>query len=358
MANILIMAGGTGGHIIPAMSVAKRLRDQGHEIHWLGTKLGLEADLVPKADIPLHCIKVKGVRKKGLKAKFKLPFELLSAMFQAMKVIERVKPQMVVGFGGYASGPGGLAAKLKSVPLFIHEQNAKAGMTNRWLAKVASQSFQAFPNAIEGAKTIGNPVRNEFFAIKDASERIQENQPLKVLVVGGSLGAVDLNQAVLGALKQMPKESRPALKHQVGKRNEQAMLDAYKSAEVEAEVVSFIDDMAQAFEWADMLICRAGALTVSEVAAAGVAALFVPYPYAVDDHQTLNAQFLTKQKAGLLKQQKELDGAWLAKQFEHFSQNKSELIAMGGKARELASRDACEQLVIAVNEKINNKEST
>lgn len=356
MATVLIMAGGTGGHIIPAMSIAHLLRAQGHEIHWLGTKLGLEADLVPKEGIELHCIKVKGVRNKGLKAKFKLPFELLSAMLQAKAVIKRIKPSVVLGFGGYASGPGGLAAKLSGVPLIIHEQNAKAGMTNRWLAKMANHSLQAFPNAIKDARTIGNPVREAFFDIEPASTRIKKDEPLKVLVVGGSLGAVAINEAVLDALKSLPEQQRPKVKHQVGKRNEQAMKAAYENAKVEVELLSFIDDMPQAFAWADLLICRAGALTVSEVASSGSAALFIPYPYAVDDHQTLNAQFLSKNNAGLIKQQNELDASWLANQFTYFSEHKSELIEMGTKARTLAFDDASQQFAAVVTQQIIGKE--
>lgn len=352
MATVLIMAGGTGGHIIPAMSIAHLLQAQGHEVHWLGTKLGLEADLVPKEGIELHCIKVKGVRNKGLKAKFKLPFELLSAMLQAKAIIKLIKPSVIVGFGGYASGPGGLAAKLSGVPLIIHEQNAKAGMTNRWLAKMASHSLQAFPNAIKGASTIGNPVREAFFNIEPASTRIKQDEPLKVLVVGGSLGAVAINEVVLDALKSLPESQRPKVKHQVGKRNESVMKTAYENAKVEVELLSFIDDMPQAFAWADLLICRAGALTVSEVAASGSAALFIPYPHAVDNHQTLNAQFLTQNKAGLIQQQNELNASWLAQRFVYFKEHKTQLITMGEKARTLACPKAAEQLVTAINQRI------
>lgn len=352
MANILIMAGGTGGHIMPALSFAQTLQQQGHQIHWLGTQLGLEAELVPQADIPLHFIQVKGVRNKGLLAKLKLPFKLILAIWQSWCILQQVKPAVVVGFGGYVAGPGGLAAKLALVPLFIHEQNAKAGMTNKWLAKLANQSFQAFPNTIKGALTVGNPVRPEFFATSSVSAT---DAPLNVLVVGGSLGAVALNEAVLSALVSLPEQQRPNVRHQVGKQHYQKMQQAYQQAGVSVQLEAFIDDMPQAFAAADLLICRAGALTVAEVAAASKAALFVPYPHAVDDHQTLNARYLSEQNAGILCPQTELSGGWLAQQLSYFSQHKQELVRMGNAARRLAKADACEQMAKTVIAQLNKR---
>ncbi len=352
MATILIMAGGTGGHIMPALSLAHLLQKQGHCIHWVGTQQGLEAELVPKANLPLHFIRVKGVRNKGLKAKLKLPFELFSALLQARQLINNLKPDAVVGFGGYVSGPGGLAAKLASLPLIIHEQNAKSGMTNRWLAKVATLSFQAFPNAIKGARTVGNPVRADFFSVHREKN---VNSPLNVLVVGGSLGAVALNDAVLQALVSMPESERPQVRHQVGKKNYAQMQNAYQQAKVEVQLEAFIEDMPQAFAQADLLICRAGALTVSEVAAASKAALFVPYPYAVDDHQTLNARYLSEQDAAMLCPQKDLTATWLAQQFAYFSKHKEVLFAMGRKARSLAQEDACVQISQGLEQQLSKR---
>lgn len=343
---VLIMAGGTGGHVIPALSVAKELQKLGVTIHWLGTQNGIEADLVPAAGIELHCLSITGLRGKGVKGLITAPFKIAKAVAQAKQVIKQVKPQVVLGFGGYVTGPGGVAAKLAGLPLVIHEQNAIAGLTNKLLAKVSNTVLQAFPNTLKGAKTVGNPVRDAVAQLVAPGTRINTDlNELKVLVVGGSLGAVAVNNVVLDAMKSMAPEQRPQLWHQVGKNNIDAMTAAYADAGVDAQVVAFIDDMAAAYAWADLVVCRAGALTVAEIAAAGCAALFVPFPFAVDDHQTANANYLVKENAALLIQQNELTAQTLAEKWMYFSEHKQELLRIAEAARALAITTAATDVV-------------
>lgn len=343
---VLIMAGGTGGHVFPALAVANALQQQGVIIHWLGTQSGIEADLIPAAGIEIHYLSIKGLRGKGVVGLLAAPFKIIKAVIQAKKVINKIKPKIVVGFGGYVTGPGGVAAKIAGVPLVIHEQNAIAGLTNTLLAKISNKVLQAFPNTLKKAKTVGNPVRSNLTDLPAPSERIKtDSNELKVLVVGGSLGAVAVNNMVLAAMQTIAPEKRPKLWHQVGKHNIETMQQAYAQAGVQAQVVAFIDDMAAAYEWADLVICRAGALTVAEVAAAGCAALFIPFPFAVDDHQTANANYLVKENAALMIQQADLSADQLAQKWLYYSEHKQELLKMANAARELAITTATADVV-------------
>ena len=351
MANtVLMMAAGTGGHVIPALSVARELQAQGFKVHWLGTAQGIENQLVADADIPLHQLNITGLRGKGLSGLFSAPWRIARAVMHALQIIKAVQPCAVVGFGGYVTGPGGVAAKLKAVPLLIHEQNAIAGLSNRLLASISTVVMQAFPKSLPKALTVGNPVRAELSALAAPHQRIapSNDAALKILVVGGSLGAVAINNVVLEALLLLPEEQRPQVRHQVGTNNLAAMQQAYQDAAVQAEVVPFIEDMAAAYQWADWVICRAGALTVSEIAAAGCAAFFVPYPHAVDDHQTANAAYLVEQDAAELCQQTQLTAASLAGKIQYFSAHRQPLLNMAQKARSLANITATDQVVAQI----------
>lgn len=306
----LIMAGGTGGHVFPGLAVANALRKEGWDIHWLGTAERMEAQVVPKHDIPIHFIPVKGLRGKGVSARLQGAVALVKSLFSARRIIKRLQPDIVVGFGGYASGPGGVAAKSLGIPVIVHEQNAAAGMTNKLLSKFAScvllgfnDAKEQFSGVADKVHTVGNPVRDEIWQVMPKAEdnnagahannlenplgnNSGDKQGLNMLVVGGSLGAQILNETVPGTCGVLEGLS---IKHQCGKGNSESVTQAYKSAGADmskVDVSDFIDDMAAAYEWADFIVCRAGALTVSEVAAAGRAAIFVPLPFAVDDHQT------------------------------------------------------------------------
>jgi len=351
--TVMIMAGGTGGHVFPALAVADELKQQGYDIHWLGTAAGIEADVIPKAGYPLHCIEVTGLRGKGRLTLLAAPFKILKAIFQALKFMRVVNPSAVLGLGGFATGPGGVAAKLLGIPLLIHEQNAFPGMTNRLLKPLANVVMQAFPNTFKGTKhleklfTTGNPVRADIVALDNAKKDNlgEKDGRLNVLVVGGSLGAVALNNAVMDALaltlEKNPDSSAPSIWHQVGKRNIDSVQQAYaeKGLEGKARVVAFIDDMAEAYQWADLIVCRAGALTVSEVACAGKPAIFIPYPFAVDDHQTANAQVLVNAKAAEIKQQNELTAQWLADQWTMYTEQPQliERMALAAKSAAIAN---------------------
>ena len=343
--TLLVMAGGTGGHVFPGLAVADRLRDQGWNIHWLGTAERMEAQLVPKHGYPLHTISIAGVRGNGLKRKLLAPFQILKAVWQARRVLRQVQPQVVLGMGGFAAGPGGVAARLAGIPLVLHEQNAAAGLTNRLLARIASRVLMAFPGAFaEGDNTavVGNPVRADVLALPEPAERIAtEPQPLRLLVVGGSLGARILNQIVPEAVALA---GNIKVRHQTGKGNAEAVRQAYQALGIDAEVSDFIDDMAAAYGAADLVVCRAGALTVSEVAAAGIGALFVPLPHAVDDHQTKNARSLSDSGAAVLLPQSELTAQGLALQLQQLGDNRTQLLAMASRARSLAITDAAERV--------------
>ncbi|SFC04587.1 UDP-N-acetylglucosamine-N-acetylmuramylpentapeptide N-acetylglucosamine transferase [Marinospirillum celere] len=339
----LIMAGGTGGHIFPALALARALEEQGQSLAWLGSLKGMEAEQVPAAGIDFYGLSIQGLRGKGKLTLLAAPFRLLAALWQAFRILKRLKPGRVVGFGGFASGPGGLAARLLGIPLYIHEQNALPGLTNRRLADFSKRVFTAFPNAFPpGPKVscIGNPVRQELLSIAEPEQRYADRDgPLRILVIGGSLGAQVFNQTLPAALALLPEDERPQVRHQAGAGKVEATELAYQ-AHLEdlssVEITAFITDMAAAFSWADLVICRAGALTVSEVAAAGVASLLVPFPFAVDDHQTHNARFLADAGAGLLIPQTDFTAEKLALVLSNELGQRNQLQALAVKARQLA----------------------
>ncbi|MDT0500170.1 MULTISPECIES: undecaprenyldiphospho-muramoylpentapeptide beta-N-acetylglucosaminyltransferase [unclassified Halomonas] len=345
--RVLVMAGGTGGHVIPALSLARGLQASGVEVAWLGSPRGIENRLVPEAGIPLHRIAVAGLRGNGAAGWLLAPFNLTRSVWQAWRVIRTFDPQLVVGLGGFASGPGGLAAWLSRRPLVIHEQNAVAGLTNRALARLARRVYAAFPQAFQGrGEVIGNPVRDEIARLGEAPRgaAAMAGRPLRLLVVGGSLGARALNEAVPAALARLPENRRPAVWHQAGRDKDVATRDTYAQQGVSAEVTAFIDDMASAYAWADLIVCRAGALTVAELAAAAKPALFVPFPHAVDDHQTANARALVEEGAAELLPQIRLSAATLAERLTVLL-DPDTLATMASRARACAHLDAVERLV-------------
>ena len=337
--TLLIMAGGTGGHVMPALAVAEVLRERGWRIVWLGAPTGMEATLARKNGYALEPVAFTGLRGKGMLAMLLLPTRLLIAFWQSLRAIRRVAPQAVLGMGGYISFPGGMMAALLNRPLVIHEQNAIAGLANRVLAHIADRVLVAFPGAIGKAVVVGNPVRSAITSVEVPQARYaRRSGPLRLLVVGGSLGAQSLNNAIPQALALMDATQRPIVKHQAGAKNMDALTDSYRQAGVSGELVPFIDDMASAYAEADLIVCRAGAMTVAEVAAVGVAALFVPFPLAVDDHQTANARYLVDAGAALIIQQRDLTPERLAKEMGALT--RETLLAMAVRARILARPDA------------------
>ncbi|MFF7705748.1 undecaprenyldiphospho-muramoylpentapeptide beta-N-acetylglucosaminyltransferase [Pseudomonas sp. NPDC007930] len=345
-ANVLIMAGGTGGHVFPALACAREFQARGYTVHWLGTPRGIENDLVPRAGLPLHLINVSGLRGKGLAALLKAPFVLLNALRQARRLMRELQPVCVVGFGGYVTGPGGLAARLAGVPVVVHEQNAVAGTANRLLVPLASRVCEAFPDtfkALAKRRTTGNPVRPELFL--ETPRQVLGGRRTRLLVMGGSLGSEPLNKLVPQALAQVPGEYRPEVFHQAGKQHGDVTQQRYSEANVEAKVAPFIDDMAQAYAWADLVICRAGALTVSELAAAGLPSVLVPLPHAIDDHQTRNADYLAREGAAFLMPQATTGATELAARLKEVLMQPEKLSAMAATARRLAKPDATRTVV-------------
>lgn len=340
---MMIMAGGTGGHIFPALAVAEKMRAAGWQVVWLGNPEGMEARLVPQYGFDLYPVRFSALRGKGLLRKLMLPFNLLRGFRQAWKVLGEVKPHVVLGFGGYITFPGGMMAALRGVPLVLHEQNSVAGLANRVLASVADRVLTGFPAVLPKAEWVGNPVRPVIANLPIPAERLADRQgALRVLVIGGSLGAQILNEKVPAALATLPAHDRPQVVHQAGEKHLDTLQANYQAAGVNAHCVAFVDDMAGAYEWADLLICRAGALTVAEVAAAGIAAIFVPYPHAVDDHQTGNAHFLADAGAAFLIEQKAMTPESLAALLQ---QSRGQLLEMAAKARALSKPDAAEAVV-------------
>ena len=341
---ILVMAGGTGGHVYPALAVARALQANSCEIVWLGTRRGLESRVVPEAGIDMEWISVKGLRRKGVLALIIAPLQLGWALLQSLAVIVRRRPAAVLGMGGFVSGPGGVAAWLTRRPLVIHEQNAAAGMTNRLLARLARVVLQAFPGSFNSnviAETVGNPVREDIAAVASPAERYGDRQgPLRLLVLGGSQGALALNRTVPAALATFDAEVRPVVRHQCGERTLQVAKDAYEQSGVKVELLPFIEDMAEVYAWADLVVCRAGALTVAELCAAGVPALFVPYPAAVDDHQTANAGPMAAAGAAQIIQESELTPELLARLLRDWLQSRASLMQKAEKARALARPDS------------------
>jgi len=345
------MAGGTGGHVFPALAVAGLLREQGMEVFWIGARRGLEARLVPASGFPIEWVNIKGLRGKGLRQVLAAPFKLSVALCQVAGILRRRRPDLVLGMGGFTSGPGGLMAGLLGIPLVIQEQNRAPGLTNRWLSHIAARVFEAFPGSFpagRGAVTCGNPVRPEILALPPPEERLAARSgPGHLLVVGGSLGAGILNETVAGAVATLPLEQRPRIRHQAGERTLEAARAAFRDAGVAGEVTPFITDMAEAYAWADLVVCRAGALTVSELAAAGVGSILVPYPYAVDDHQTGNARFLADVDAARLLPQPELSTASLGTALAALLGDRSRLIAMARAARGRSEPDAAARIARA-----------
>ena len=345
----LIMAGGTGGHIFPGLAVAEALREKGWRVHWLGTLGSMESELVPARGFSVEMIDFNGVRGKGLTAFFMLPWRLCKAFVQSLAVMQRVKPDVVVGMGGYVSFPGGMMSVLRGVPLILHEQNSVAGMANRVLSKIADRVFTAFPDVIQGALWVGNPLRAAF--TKQASPALRfagRSGRLHVLVVGGSLGAKALNDVVPRALALLSEDNRPQVVHQSGVKQIDALRANYQAAGVSAELTPFIEDTATAFSQADLIICRSGASTVTEIAAVGAAALYVPFPFAVDDHQTTNAQFIVQQGGGWLVQQAELTPESLAKQW--LGLGRAELLSKAEAAWKQKKINATHEVVSACEE--------
>ena len=345
----LIMAGGTGGHIFPGLAVAQALLDKGWRVHWLGAPGSMESRLVPQRGIPLETIDFSGVRGKGLRTLVMLPLRLLQAFWQSIQVVRRVQPQVVVGLGGYISFPGGLMSVLLGKPLVLHEQNSVAGMANKVLAVVASRVFTAFPNVFAKGQWVGNPLRAEFLNQAGPQARFAgRTGPLKVLVVGGSLGARALNTVVPQALALIPVDQRPVVTHQAGEKQIDALRANYAAANVQATLTPFIDNTAQAFADADLVICRAGASTVTEISAVGAAAVFVPFPSAVDDHQTTNARFLVEQGAAWLLPQTELTPQVLADLLQ--KTERSTLLQRGLAAKNMQQLHATDAVVAACEE--------
>ena len=339
------MAGGTGGHVFPALAVAQELRARGVAVSWLGTRRGIEAELVPANQFPINYIDVEGLRGKGVVKLLKAPILLIRALWQAVGLIRREGPDAVLGLGGFASGPGGLAAKILGLPLVIHEQNAVAGTTNKLLAKIANRVLEAFPGALPKGEWTGNPVRKEIEHIAEPEQRIaQGDRPLRLLVLGGSLGALAINQQIPEALALLPESLQLEVRHQCGKAHVAVTEEAYQAAAVKAQIEPFITDMAEAYSWADLVVCRAGALTVSEVAAAGVGAILVPYPHAIDDHQTRNGEWLVKQGAAELIQQADITAEKLAAVLGSWLGDKKKLRSMAVSARQLAKPNVAEAI--------------
>lgn len=338
--TLLVMAGGTGGHIFPALAVADVLRQQGWRIVWLGNQNGMEAKLVPEHGYECAWVSFGALRGKGLLRKVLLPVNLLRACLAARRVIREVRPDAVLGMGGYITFPGGLMARLAGVPLIVHEQNAVAGLANRVLSHFATRVLTGFPNVLATGEWVGNPVRADIAALPDPVARYAArpaNEPLHVLVVGGSLGAQALNEAMPRAIALTDPVQRPLVRHQTGPRDQSDVQAAYDALAVNADVQPFIADMAAAFAWADLVVCRSGALTVAELAAAGVASVMVPFPHAVDDHQRLNAEFLVNGAAGHCIVQHELTAETLASLLQ---QSRMVLSAQAEAARRLTRASA------------------
>jgi UDP-N-acetylglucosamine--N-acetylmuramyl-(pentapeptide) pyrophosphoryl-undecaprenol N-acetylglucosamine transferase len=353
-ATILIMAGGTGGHVFPALALARLLRAASHEVVWLGTKAGLEARVVPAENISIEWLSMSGLRGKGAMTLLAAPFKLAQSLWQALRIIRRRRPALVVGFGGFVTGPGGVAAWLTRRPLVIHEQNAIAGYSNRSLAPLARKVLAAFPNAFPAgvqAQVVGNPVRAEIVMQPAPANRFGPREgAIRLLIVGGSLGASRLNAVVPFAVKKSGLTLR--VRHQAGERGIDAARKAYTEAGVEAEVSPFIDDMASAYADADLVICRSGALTVSELAAVGVASVLVPFPAAVDDHQTFNAQYLVREGAAVLIADRDLTAERLATELKDLCAGRGKLLAMAERARLVARPRAAEDLAAVCLEQL------
>ena len=349
---VLIMAGGTGGHVFPALAVAAELSARGVAVSWLGTQRGLESRVVPAAGYPLETMRVSGIRGKGVMKMIAAPFMLMIALVQALFIQLRLRPRAVLGMGGFAAGPGGVVAWLLRRPLLIHEQNSVAGMTNRWLAPLARVVMEAFPGSLPACRHAvhtGNPVRAGITRLPDPSERFAgRSGALRVLVVGGSLGARALNEVLPAAVAQLAADQSVQIRHQTGSADLESVRAAYAALDVNAGIDAtadaFIEDMAAAYSWADVVVCRSGALTIAELAVVGVASILVPFPHATDDHQTGNARFLADAGAAILMPQDTMSAEKLAGLLEDFSRQRDMLLEMACRARELAMPDAARRV--------------
>lgn len=345
---ILITAGGTGGHVYPGLAVACALQAQDIPVIWMGTKKGLEARVIPDAGFEMVYLSVSGLRGKGITSLLAAPFQLAKALFQSLMIMLKVKPSAVLGMGGFVAGPGGLVASMMGKPVVIHEQNAIPGLTNKLLSKVSKKVLEGFPGTFSGLNNtigIGNPVRLDIASIEHPMQRLENRSGrAHVLVFGGSLGAQALNEVVPMALGEIALDKRPIVRHQAGKDKENSTERVYEKMGVVAEITPFIEDMAEAYEWADLVICRSGALTVAELAAAGIASIMVPYPYAVDDHQTANAKYLSEAGAAVLMPQDEMSKTSLSDLLDELCMDRSKLLEMSIKARELAKPQATEEV--------------
>lgn len=351
MSKVLITAGGTGGHIYPGIAVAEALQAVGHGLVWLGSEIGMERKLVAE-HFEFHTIDAHQLRGKGLKPKLLLPWQLSHAVWQAWRLLRRLRPDVVIAFGGFVSGPGAIAARLLGVPLIIHEQNARAGLTNRWLVKFAGTVLEAFPDSFPKAVqaiTVGNPVRESILQIAKPQQRLtQHDGPLRILVLGGSLGALAINNVIIDWLSSYERLDEVAIKHQAGQAHIDMMRKAYQQQQCSSDVVAFIEDMSKALTWADVVICRAGALTVAEIAAVGLAAIFIPMPHAVDNHQYHNANYLVSHGAGIMLEQKELCPQRLSQSINSLLDNREQVLQISQRARELAYPNATQQIVASV----------
>ncbi len=343
--KVIVMAGGTGGHIYPALACAHAFIDKGLDVEWLGSKGGMEEKLVAEHDIRLHSLSIKGVRGKGLLGLLAAPFRVLHAIGQAVAVLQKTKPDVVLGMGGFVAGPGGVAAKLLRIPLVIHEQNAVAGTTNKLLSKVATLKLQAFDGALPNALSVGNPIRNDILQQQVRVARENAARPLRLLVVGGSLGAKAINDVMPQVLANWSFSQRLDVWHQTGVRNFDEVKALYQNANVEARVEPYLDNMDQAYYWADIVLCRAGAMTVSELAVAGLPSILIPYPFAIDDHQTENARYLEKVGGAYLLPQPQLTYEKILSLLSEFVENEEALIKMGEQAKAVAHPNATQDVV-------------
>ena len=355
--GVLIMAGGTGGHIFPGLAVADVLRQRQIPVRWLGAEGGMETSTVLRADIELDVVAISGLRGKGLMRWLRMPLMLLKAVWQARRHLEANRPGCAVSFGGYAAAPGGIAAWTKGIPLVVHEQNRVPGMTNKLLARFSRKILQGFPGTFP-AKTAavdsGNPVRRDVAALMEPQIRMAgRNGPVRILITGGSQGAQVLNRTVPGALKMLPSDIEIEVRHQAGENRVDEAQSAYKDIGVLADIQPFINDMAKAYAWSDLVICRSGALTVAELAAAGVASVLVPFALAVDDHQTRNAEYLSFADAAVILPQSSLDAQTLAAVLAPLLSDRQKLLAMAVSARQQALPNAAEKVVDACNEWIH-----
>lgn len=348
--KLLVMAGGTGGHVFPAIAVARELQQQGWEIRWLGTKDRMEAELVPKHGIDIEFIEISGIKGKGFVTLLKAPFAILKAVMQARKIIKNYQPNAVLGMGGYVSGPGGIAAKLCGVPVILHEQNAVAGLTNKWLSKIARKTLQAFPTAFPSAEVVGNPVRQDLFQIAAPEVRFAEKgYPINILVMGGSQGAQVINQTVPEVAKQLGQYV--FISHQVGKGKLAGVEEVYQITG-NGVASEFIDDMKAAYEWADLVICRSGALTVCEIAAAGLPAIFVPFQHK-DRQQFLNAEYLANAGAAVIIEQQDFNPESLFNALQPLIADRYKLTEMAIKARQMASPMAAKRVAEVIVQEAN-----